>query len=84
MAQILSFPKTSAAQARRLETIRDTAHQSAPATAEAAECLAEFERMMAFHTVTRQLADDFNRLCEQAMATRPTAELVYFPAACHA
>lgn len=83
MAKILSFPETSAAQTR-LETIRHAPHRSAPATAEAAECLAEFERMLAFHTVTQQLADDFNRLCEQATANRPAAELVYFPTACRA
>ncbi|KAA0683283.1 hypothetical protein [Roseomonas genomospecies 6] len=72
MAQILAFPgKTQTGNA---------AHHHASSQIESAT--ADFDRMMAHHSELQRQMAEFNRLCEQALAERPMAELLYHPTAC--
>lgn len=76
MAQILSFPqKTPSVEASRDEAARAVARRQMEAAT------AEFDRMLAHHSdIQRQMAE-FNRLCEEATAERPSAEVLYYPVA---
>ncbi|MBK3777458.1 hypothetical protein [Azospirillum aestuarii] len=90
MAQILAFPgktqtgKTLSADALSADALSIEAHIAthAPANSQIDSATADFDRMMAHHSDLQRKMDEFNRLCEQALAERPMAELLYHPTAC--
>ncbi|AWJ85055.1 hypothetical protein TSH58p_16920 [Azospirillum sp. TSH58] len=90
MAQILAFPgktqtgKTLSADALSADALSieaNTANRT-PANSQIDSATADFDRMMAHHSDLQRKMAEFNRLCEQALAERPMAELLYHPTAC--
>ena len=85
MAQILAFPgktqtgKSLSADVLSIET-RSTSRQLSSSQIDSAT--ADFDRMMAHHSELQRKMAEFNRLCEQALAERPMADLLYHPTAC--
>ncbi|MDQ2104481.1 hypothetical protein [Azospirillum isscasi] len=80
MAQILAFPgKTQTGETLSIEARNAARHQSA---SQLESATADFDRMMAHHSELQRQMAEFNRLCEQALAERPMAELLYHPTAC--
>lgn len=72
MAQILAFPG-------KTQTGNAASHHSG---SQIESATADFDRMMAHHSELQRQMAEFNRLCEQALAERPMAELLYHPTAC--
>lgn len=77
MAQILAFPGKT--QAGNAASHHSGSHHSA---CQIESATADFDRMMAHHSELQRQMAEFNRLCEQALAERPMAELLYHPTAC--
>ncbi|MFC5354160.1 hypothetical protein [Azospirillum himalayense] len=85
MAQILAFPgKTQTGNTLSADALSIEGHNAArtPANSQIDSATADFDRMMAHHSDLQRKMAEFNRLCEQALAERPMAELLYHPTAC--
>ncbi|AWJ89637.1 hypothetical protein Sp245p_07485 [Azospirillum baldaniorum] len=85
MAQILAFPgKTQTGNTLSADVLSIEGHTTSftPANSQIDSATADFDRMMAHHSDLQRKMAEFNRLCEQALAERPMAELLYHPTAC--
>ena len=86
MAQILAFPgKTQTGNTLSTDVLSIEGHTAnfTPANSQIDSATADFDRMMAHHSDLQRKMAEFNRLCEQALAERPMAELLYHPTACN-
>ncbi|ALJ35483.1 hypothetical protein D9623_09785 [Azospirillum brasilense] len=84
MAQILAFPgKTQTGNSLSADVLSIEGHAAnrTPANSQIDSATADFDRMMAHHSDLQRKMAEFNRLCEQALAKRPMAELLYHPTA---
>ncbi|TWA68140.1 hypothetical protein FBZ82_106265 [Azospirillum brasilense] len=84
MAQILAFPgKTQTGNTLSADALSIEGHNAAhaPANSQIDSATADFDRMMAHHSDLQRKMAEFNRLCEQALAERPMADLLYHPTA---
>ncbi|CAO3444166.1 hypothetical protein [Azospirillum argentinense] len=94
MAQILAFPgKTQTGNTLSADALSIKGHNAArtttnsqpansqPANSQIDSATADFDRMMAHHSDLQRKMAEFNRLCEQALAERPMADLLYHPTA---
>lgn len=90
MAQILAFPgrtqigKPLSAEvlSSKVPSAETGSASSQPSSSQIVSAAADFERMMAHHSELQARMAEFNRLCEQALAERPMADLLYHPTAC--
>ncbi|CAO3374321.1 hypothetical protein [Azospirillum argentinense] len=84
MAQILAFPgKTQTGNTLSADALSIEGHNASrtPANSQIDSATADFDRMMAHHSDLQRKMAEFNRLCEQALAERPMADLLYHPTA---
>ena len=84
MAQILAFPgATRTGTSPSFESLAADACGASrkPSSSQIESATADFDRMMAHHSELQRQMAEFNRLCEQALAERPMADLLYHPTA---